>query len=77
MKNIKPVRLLIFLFAILALAKSQPFFYVPLSVLSFVVFILFMLLLGYWIYADEKDKGNLKRRFGLYEWIYKLGKNQK
>ena len=87
MKNLKPIRLIIFFAAIIALAKffeagrmiaeNQTFLHVPLSVLSFLTFILLMLLLGYWIYADEKEKGNLRVTFGLYEWAYKLRKNQK
>ena len=87
MKNLRPMRLIVFFAATIALAKffeagrmiaeSQTFLHVPLSVLSFLAFVFLMLLLGYWIYADEKEKGNLRVKFGLYEWAYKLRKNQK
>lgn len=83
----KPIRLLIFLFATLALAKffeagrliseSQTFMHVPLSFISLFMFFILLFMLGYWIYADEKEKGNLRVKFGLYEWVYKLRKDQK
>ena len=81
MKKFHPIRLGIFLIATVALAKffeagrivasEQTFVHVPLAILSFFAFIFSLLILGYWIYSEEKEKNNLRIKFGLYEWFYK------
>jgi hypothetical protein len=32
---------------------------------------------GYWVYVEEKLKGNLRKRFGLYEKIYERFQSKK
>ncbi len=50
------------------------------SIFSGFVFVLSLLLIGFWVYEEEKQKNNLKIKFGLYEWFYnkrsKLKNNQ-
>lgn len=81
MKMLKPIRLLVFFIATIALAKffeagrlianEQTFNHVPLSFFSLLTLVLSFFVLGYWIYEDEKKKNNLRINFSLYEWIYK------
>ena len=81
MKNIKPLRLIVFLVSVIALARffeagriiadEQMFAHLGMSIVSLFIFICTLLLMGYWIYIEEKEKNNLKVKFGLYEWIYK------
>ena len=86
MKTFHSLRLAVFALATIALAKffeagrlissEMTFGYLPHSIIAFLVFIFALLALGYWIYIDEKEKNNLKHKFGLYEWFYKM-KGQK
>lgn len=81
MKMLKPIRLLVFFIATIALAKffeagrlianEQSFTHLTHSIISLLFFVLSLFVLGYWVYEDEKKKNNLKIKFGLYEWIYK------
>ncbi len=80
MKKFSLVRLFIFVVCTVSLAAffeagrkiahEQTFSHVIYSVGSLLVFLLSLLILGYWVYSEEKEKNNLKIRFGLYEWIY-------
>ena len=80
MRNIKPLRILVFLISVVALSRffeagrsisSEPTFsHVGLSVLSLLVFISTLFCMGYWVYIEEKEKNNLRVKFGLYEWFY-------
>ena len=80
MKNLKPSRLVIFIVAVLALAKffeagrliaSDPTLaHIGFSVISGFIFLYALLVMGYWIYEEEKEKNNLKTKFKLYEWVY-------
>lgn len=82
MKNIQPLRLIVFMISVIALAKffeagrvisdEQTFTHIPMSFLSLLVLIISMLAMAYWIYEEEKKNGNLKVEFGLFEWIYKM-----
>lgn len=82
MKMLKPIRLLVFFIATIALAKffeagrlianEQTFVHVPVSLFSFSVLAISFFLLGYWIYTDEKEKNNLRIKFGPYEWLYNV-----
>ncbi len=80
MKNIKPLRLFVFFISVIALSKffeagkliSSELTLLPIgiSILSLLVFISSLLMLGFWVYVDEKEKKNLKIKFGLYEWLH-------
>lgn len=84
MKMFYPIRLVVFIIATISLANffeagriisaEKTFSHVPLSVASFLIFVLALLLMGYWVYAEEKEKNNLKVKFGLYEWFYERRK---
>lgn len=41
------------------------------------VTLLLVMVQGYWIYAEEKGKGRLTKRFGMYEKIYELSQSRK
>jgi len=80
MKKFSLIRFLVFIASTVSLAAffeagrkmAQSFSFVPLlsSIVSFIIVVLSILALGYWIYAEEKEKNNLRIQFGLYEWIY-------
>ena len=86
MKTFHPLRLAVFALATIALARffeagrlissEMSFEHLSLSIFSLLVFIFSLLVMGYWVYIDEKEKNNLKNKFGLYEWFYKM-KGQK
>lgn len=81
MKKLQPVKLLTFCFSVYALSlffeagrvmgNEQTFGALPTSVFSALAFFISLLILGYFIYEDEKNKNNLRVEFGLYEWMYK------
>jgi len=81
MKMLKPVRLLVFFIATIALAKffeagrlianERTFTYLPMSLFSLFAFLFSLFILGYWVYIDEKEKNNLRIKFGPYEWLYR------
>ena len=81
MKNIKFGRIFIFFMSVIALSKffesgrlissEMSFAHMSTSVISLILFVLSLLILGYWVYEEEKQKNNLKVKFNLYEWIYK------
>ena len=78
----KPHRLIVFLISTIALANffeagrviasEGTFLHVSMSLISGLIVLFTLFILGYWIYEDEKEKGNLKHTFGLYEWMYRL-----
>ena len=80
LKNIKPFRLIVFFISVFALSEffeagrlissEMTFAHLGISVISALVFLLTLFLMGYWIYVDEKEKDNLKIKFGFYEWLY-------
>ena len=86
MKKFNLIRFIVFGVATVSLAKffeagrliSSEMTFEHLSHSAFFLFSFFfsLLILGYWIYADEKEKNNLKYKFGLYEWIYKKREQQ-
>lgn len=86
MKNFKPDRFIVFCLAVYALsvffeagrliAFEKTFEHVSMSIFSFLGCVASLLLLGYWIYEDEKDKNNVRMTFGLYEWMYKRLKSK-
>lgn len=87
MKMFYPIRLVVFIIATISLANffeagriisaEKTFNHIPLSVFSLLIFLLALLVMGYWVYSEEKEKNNLRIKFGLYEWIYKrLGKKR-
>ncbi len=53
------------------ISSSQTLEYIPLSVLSLVMLFGCLFIIGYWIYAEEKEKNNLSKSFAPYEWLYK------
>ena len=82
MKKFHLIRLAVFLITTIALAKffeagrliatEQTFAHVPSSIFSLFTFLFSLFILGYWVYVDEKEKNNLKHKFGLYEWIHNV-----
>jgi len=86
MKIFYPNRLIVFIIATISLANffeagriistEKTFSHVPFSVISLLIFVLALLVMGYWVYSEEKEKNNLKIKFGLYEWFYKRTKEQ-
>ena len=80
MKNIKPLRIFVFLISVVALSRffeagrlisSEPTFsHICGSVLSLLIFVSTLFCMGYWVYIGEKEKNNLRVKFGLYEWFY-------
>ncbi len=54
------------------LAYEKTFIHLGISLFSGFMFILSLLVIGYWVYSEEKEKNNLKVKFGLYEWFYNL-----
>ena len=51
------------------IANERTFNSIGLSILSGLFFVLTLLIMGFWIYKEEKEKNNLKIKFGLYEWV--------
>ena len=80
MKKLSLIRLFVFVVSTVSLAaffkagrriaSEQTFSHVFSSVGSLFVFLLSVFILGYWVYAEEKEKNNIRIKFGLYEWIY-------
>lgn len=81
MKKINLIRLFVFLVGTFALAKffeagriiayEKTFTHLGTSIFSLLVFLFTLLIMGYWIYKEEKEKNNLRIKFGLYEWMCK------
>ena len=79
MKKFQPIRVLVFFLSVFALSKffeagrmiaqEQTFSHVGIALFSGLIFITSLLIMGYWVYAEEKEKGNLRVKFGLYEWF--------
>ena len=40
------------------------------SIFSGLIFLFSLLVIGFWVYKEEKEKNNLRIKFGLYEWFY-------
>ena len=86
MKKLSLIRLFVFVVSTVSLAaffeagrkiaSEQTFAHVFSSVGSLFVFLLSVFILGYWVYSEEKEKNNLKFKFGLYEWIYERFSNK-
>ncbi|MBI1859167.1 MAG: hypothetical protein HYR97_08670 [Candidatus Melainabacteria bacterium] len=82
MKQFKPLRFIVFFASVFALAKffeagklmsnELTFANFPLSILSFLGLICLLVIMGYWVYEDEKEKGNLRVKIGFYEKVYSL-----
>ncbi len=80
MRNIKPLRLFVFFISVIALSKffeagrlissELTFSHLGISILSLLIFVSSLLMMGYWVYVDEKEKKNLRMKFGLYEWMH-------
>ena len=74
MKKFHLLRLLVVCISVFALSKffeaGKEIAYCK-SIVSFLVFAFTVLVMGYWIYKEEKEKNNLRVRFGLYEWFLK------
>lgn len=81
MKFFHPIRLFVFVVAVIALANffeagrliadEQTFSNIFMSVSSLFILFSSLLVIGYWIYEEEKDRNNIKIKFGFYEWLYK------
>jgi ammonia channel protein AmtB len=56
------------------IAADQTFKYIPMSVFSLFLLALSLFIIGYWIYFEEKEKNNLGKEFGPYEWIRRKAK---
>ena len=81
MKKFNPIRLVVFFIAVVALSKffetgrliaeERTFVHFGASVFSLIIFAFTLLIMGYWVYAEEKEKNNLNHKFGIYEWFYR------
>ena len=86
MKKFSLVRLFVFVVSTVSLAaffeagrkiaSEQTFSHVIYSTGSLFIFLFSLLILGYWVYSEEKEKNNLKIKFGLYEWIHERFSNK-
>lgn len=56
------------------LAYEKTFTHLGASIFSGFIFVLSLLIIGFWVYREEKEKNNLKVKFGLYEWFYNKGR---
>ena len=84
MKRINLVRALIFIVSVFSLsyffesgrviADEQTFSHLWIAMVAGGIFFISLLVMGYGIYVEEKEKNNLKIKFRLYEWIYKKQK---
>ena len=82
MKKINLTKILVFCVSVYSLslffeagrliAYERTLGYLGTSIFSGLVFVLSLLITGYWVYEEEKQKNNLKIKFGLYEWFYNL-----
>ena len=81
MKKFNPIRLVVFFIAVVALSKffeagrlmaeERTFVHFGASVFSLIIFAFTLLIMGYWVYIEEKEKNNLRNKFGIYEWFYR------
>lgn len=82
MKKVNLLRFVVFIASVVALSKffeagrliasEKTFAHVPVSIFSLLIFVLTLFLMGYWIYNEEKEKNNLRIKFGPYEWLHKI-----
>ena len=80
MKKFNLIRLLVFCLSVYSLsvffeagrliAFEKTFTHLGMSILAGLVFTFSLLLIGFWVYEEEKQKNNLRVKFGLYEWYY-------
>ncbi len=87
MKKFNLIRLLVFCLSVYSLsiffeagrliAVERTFEHFTVSFISGFIFIFSLLLIGFWVYSEEKEKNNLKVKFGLYEWFYNKRSNLK
>ena len=86
MKKFSLVRLFVFVASTVSLAaffeagrkiaSEQTFIHVVSSLISLSGFLFSLLILGYWVYAEEKEKNNIRIKFALYEWMYEKLSNR-
>ena len=84
MKKINPLRIFVFCVSVYSLsvffesgrllAYEKTFTHLGVSIFSGFIFIFSLLTIGFWVYKEEKEKNNLKVKFGLYEWLYNKGR---
>ena len=87
MKKINLARICVFFVSVYSLSVffeagrlisyERTFAYLGTSIFSGLVFVLSLLLIGFWVYEEEKQKNNLRIKFGLYEWFYNKRSNVK
>ena len=80
MKKINPLRIFVFCVSVYSLsvffeagrliAYERTLAHLGTSVFSGLIFLSSLLVIGYWVYEEEKQKNNLKIKFSLYEWYY-------
>ena len=80
MKKFNLIRLFVFCLSVYSLsiffesgrllAYEKTFTHLGTSIFSGFIFVLSLLTIGFWVYSEEKEKNNLKIKFGLYEWLY-------
>lgn len=80
MKNIKLLRIFVFFVSVVALSRffeagrlissELSVSHIGVSILPLLVFVSTLFFMGYWVYVEEKEKNNLRIKFGLYEWFY-------
>lgn len=87
MKKINLIRIFTFCISVYSLsvffeagrliAYEKTLSHLGISVFSGLVFVTSLLFIGFWVYEEEKQKNNLRIKFGLYEWFYNLPRNDK
>ena len=80
MKKINLTKIIVFCLSVYSLslffesgrliAYERTLAHLGVSIFSGLVFVLSLLVTGYWVYEEEKQKNNLRIKFGLYEWFY-------
>ena len=59
------------------IASERTFQHFVVSIFSLFVLTVCLFVMGYWVYSEEKEKNNLKVKFALYEWVYKISQARK
>ena len=82
MKKINLARIFVFCISVYSLsvffeagrliAYEKTLTHLGTSIFAGLVFVLSLLIIGFWVYEEEKQKNNLKIKFGLYEWFHKI-----
>ena len=59
------------------IANEQTFQHITTAVFSLLAFSFCLFVMGYWVYIEDREKNNLRVKFGLYEWVCKISQARK